>query len=258
MCELFALSADHKIAIREPLREFFSHSVTNPNGWGLAVFRGDQVSLEKEPCSASESTYLAARMAGRWQVQNMMAHIRKATIGKMTYENSHPFVREDSSGRTWTFMHNGTIFDAPRLDMYFYRQEGTTDSERILLYLIDRVNEKLRTGQPFRAEERFRLVDDVAAELSMGNNKLNFILYDGELMYAHCNYRHSLYVHEAAGEAVISTTKLNSLKGWEPVPMCRVTAWQNGMRLFTGKGHGREYIQKAGDLDQIYMNYAEL
>ena len=45
---------------------------------------------------------------------NVIAHIRKATQGRVALENCHPFVRE-LWGRYWVFAHNGDLQDyAPR------------------------------------------------------------------------------------------------------------------------------------------------
>ena len=41
---------------------------------------------------------------------NIVAHIRKATQGRVALENTHPFVRE-LWGRYWVFAHNGDLKD---------------------------------------------------------------------------------------------------------------------------------------------------
>ena len=47
--------------------------------------------------------------------ENIVAHIRKATQGRVALENTHPFVRE-LWGRYWVFAHNGDLKGfAPRL-----------------------------------------------------------------------------------------------------------------------------------------------
>ena len=47
--------------------------------------------------------------------ENIVAHIRKATQGRVALENTHPFVRE-LWGRYWVFAHNGDLKDFhPRL-----------------------------------------------------------------------------------------------------------------------------------------------
>ena len=67
--------------------------------------------------------------------RNVIAHIRKATQGRVALENCHPFVRE-LWGRYWVFAHNGNLEDfAPRLHGSF-RPVGTTDSERAFCWIM--------------------------------------------------------------------------------------------------------------------------
>ena len=47
MCELFGVSSGRRIEVNDLLKEFFSHSVRHPNGWGMAMFYENSVSLEK-------------------------------------------------------------------------------------------------------------------------------------------------------------------------------------------------------------------
>lgn len=258
MCELFALSAARPVKLNRELKEFFSHGVDNPNGWGLAVFQGSSVSLEKEPRSALESSYLRDRLSVRFDAANMMAHIRKATIGKMEYCNTHPFLRTDSFGHTWTFIHNGTVFQStPELDRYFHLQEGTTDSERILLYLTDRVDQARRTNPAMTIRDQFHLLDQLLASLSPGN-KMNLIFHDGTYLYVHANYRNALYFCRTESSTLISTKPLTSRTGWEEVPLCRLHVLKDGQTIFSGENHGHEYFDNPEDLNQIFLNYSEL
>lgn len=134
MCELFGLTGPDEITVNEYLRTFFSHSADHPNGWGIAVLTGAEANIEKEPVAAFRSSYLKERLKTPLRAANLMAHIRFATRGYMRYENCHPFMKRDISGRPWILMHNGTIFSCPLLNNYIYTQSGQTDSERILLY----------------------------------------------------------------------------------------------------------------------------
>lgn len=43
---------------------------------------------------------------------NVIAHIRKATQGGVTIENTHPFIRE-IWGQNWVFAHNGNLKELP-------------------------------------------------------------------------------------------------------------------------------------------------
>ena len=80
MCEMFGVSARKPAAVNDLLREFFSHSERHGNGWGMAVFRGGLVSVEKEPVQAIHSDYLRERLRNRIEERSMIAHIRLANL----------------------------------------------------------------------------------------------------------------------------------------------------------------------------------
>ena len=175
----------------------------------------------------------------------------------MEYRNSHPFVKQDSSGRCWVLIHNGTIFDCPALAPYQYVQEGETDSERILLYLIDQIDQKqAASGHPLSAAERFDLLDGLLAELSQGN-KLNLIFYDGEFMYVHTNYANSLYVCERGGAAIFCTVPLKAGR-WKLLPFTTLCAYQNGRLAFQGQPHGHEYIDNDKNMQYLFTAFSNL
>ena len=257
MCELLGISAAKQVPVNSLLREFYSHSNQHPNGWGLATFHNGAVSIEKEPIQASRSAYLKERLRHRIEASTLLAHIRLATIGNMEYRNSHPFVKQDSSGRCWVLIHNGTIFDCPALAPYQYVQEGETDSERILLYLIDQIDQKqAASGHPLSAAERFDLLDGLLAELSQGN-KLNLIFYDGEFMYVHTNYANSLYVCERGGAAIFCTVPLKAGR-WKLLPFTTLCAYQNGRLAFQGQPHGHEYIDNDKNMQYLFTAFSNL
>ena len=82
-----------------------------------------------------------AEMVRRYPIKsdNVIAHIRKATQGRVALENTHPFVRE-LWGRYWVFAHNGDLQRfAPRLHAAF-RPVGDTDSERAFCWLLQELN----------------------------------------------------------------------------------------------------------------------
>ena len=220
MCELLGLSSRKKITVNSYLREFFSHSEIHCHGWGLALFYQQAVSLEKEAIAANQSQYLHQRIAHPIMIDNMIAHIRLASVGRMFYENCHPFVKHDNRGRSWTLAHNGTLFKAPHLDLFQSVQEGQTDSERILYYLVDEVN-KLQDelGWPLTPEERFRLLDDLITRLSV-DNKLNLLLWDGEYMYVHTNYRGTLHLLRKDAETCGLPPSRSTTARGRPCPSC--------------------------------------
>ncbi len=257
MCELFGVSTRVPIEVNELLKEFFSHSTEHPNGWGIATFHGNAASLEKEPVPAFRSSYLKTRLSHPLKTDGMIAHIRLATVGSTDYENCHPFVQRDSRQRCWTLAHNGTMFHCPVLDPYQYVQEGRTDSERILCCLIDRLEQAAAgAGRELTAEERFRLLDRFVCEAAPGN-KMNFLLYDGELLYVHTNYANSLYVAQLPEGALFATTPLGRYR-WAPVPFTTLCAYKAGQPVYSGTNHGSEYIDNEADTHFLFLDYSAL
>lgn len=257
MCELLGVSGSAPICLNDYLKEFFSHSRRHPNGWGIAVFHGKEVSVEKEPVEASKSMYLKERLRAPFKAVNMMAHIRLATRGHMEYENCHPFVRRDAAGRNWTLIHNGTIFHCPPLNKYIFTQQGQTDSERILLYIVDCIDAAAKEkGSRLTEAERFSVADKAVCEVSP-HNKVNLMLYDGDLLYVHMNYRNSLYRKKAGSSMIFSTVRLDR-EGWQDFPLTTLQAFKKGRLKYTGTNHGYEYIDDPEDMRLIYLDYSGL
>lgn len=257
MCELFGVNASQKIQLNHLLDVFFSHGVRHPHGWGMAFFEGDRVQLEKQAVVSTKSARLREYCSQPIAADKMIAHIRLATKGNMEYENCHPFVRSDASGRVWTLAHNGTIFESEALNPYFYMQEGQTDSERILYYITDKMQESLRdNGYPPSAPERFRLLDELVCEIAEGN-KLNLLIYDGEYFYVHTNCRNGLHVAKRNGGYVFSTVPLEE-EGWKPLPMNILLAYQEGELVQVGTDHGYEYVEDPEQMRMLFLDYSAL
>ena len=111
------------------------------DGWGMAFFESDASApgkgvryfVDKE----SAATSPIAQMLRNYPIKshNVIAHVRKATVGEVKLENSHPFVRE-LWGRYWVFAHNGDLKHfAPALHGSF-KPVGNTDSEWAFCWLI--------------------------------------------------------------------------------------------------------------------------
>ena len=258
MCELLGLSSRKKRRRNDLLREFYSHAQAHPHGWGLARFPdGGAPSVEKEPVCATHSAFLAGLLAAPVEERSLIAHIRLATIGHIEYENCHPFTAADNSDRTWTLAHNGTIFSGTALNDYMGIQYCDTDSERVLLHLIDRINVAQNHRRHALDEaERFGVLSAAIADLAKGN-KLNLLLYDGEVLYAHCNFRDTLHVWRDVDAVTFSTRPL-STGTWEPVPFTSLVAVKDGEIVRTSPPHGNEYIYNPEDYRLVYMNFARL
>ena len=240
MCELFGISSAKPIKINKYLDEFVAHSYNNPHGWGFALFKDGKVILNKNAENAAESAEVKALLSEEICVDKFLAHIRMGTRGIKTYLNCHPFTGIDCKGRSWTLQHNGTIF-TDILDQYEYFQTGETDSERIFLRLLDKVNTaETKADRDLTAQERFELIDELVLEL-VPHNKVNLMIYDGEFMYVHCNYLNTLYEKVADGARIFATVPLDA-QGWQPIPFMQLVVYKDAELVFKGTKHEHEYI----------------
>ncbi len=252
MCELYAVTANRRITVNNTLKTFFSHSEEHRNGWGFYLKDADRELLVKEHIKANDSQKLKEILSEKIDTRLCIGHIRYATIGSVSDFNAHPFTGVDKYGRKWVLFHNGTIFDAPVLEKYHARQEGETDSERILLYVLDRMNQ-MDADNP---EDRMRLIEDVIAKVVPGN-KLNLMIYDGEYLYVHKNEPGTLHSKNTSEGIIFSTHPLDE-GHWIEAPLNCLQVFKDGELVYEGRRHDQTYIYDPEKMKLIYMAYAEL
>jgi len=167
------------------------------DGWGIAFFEGGNCSesdrgLRHFVDHQSAFRSPVAELIRRYPIKsrNVIAHIRKATQGRVALENCHPFVRE-LWGRYWVFAHNGDLKDFnPRLHGSF-RPVGNTDSERAFCWIMQELA-KSHAGVPTIAELTLTL-RELAAQIA-SHGTFNFLLSNGLALWAHAST--SLYYVE--------------------------------------------------------------
>jgi glutamine amidotransferase len=269
MCQLFAITGSRPIEINEDLKRFVENSHVHKHGWGYADFTGNRIFIKKELEPAYESKYLKIILATPFLVQNAFFHIRYATIGDILEKNVHPFSAMDLTGRQWTLIHNGTLFNIGNIGDHFPGQKGTTDSERLLLHLVSRINSKIKNSRVSLSEsERFGIVSRTLTQASAGN-KLNVIISDGEVLYVHGNSRSGsrllgdiakddfLYEHASGASKLFATVPLSDGE-WKPIQVCTVFAYKDGVKLFESKQHEFEYVESEDDIKYLYGDFSGL
>lgn len=242
MCEIFCFNSNTPKQVNECLECFYNHSDEHPHGWGLATMQSDEFVIDKEPVKANCSQHLKNILSNPVVGKNVFAHIRLATVGEIISPNCHPFIEADDNNRSWMLIHNGTIFDFPDLEQYKDKENGDTDSERILLYIIDKVNEfENEKGAPSTIKERFNLLTQIVEKLSKGN-KLNLMIYDGDLTYIHSNMKDSLYYLNNDDGFLVASTPLTDDEGWKTVELNKLFALIDGNIIFESNEHDNEFI----------------
>jgi glutamine amidotransferase len=218
------------------------------DGWGIAFFEGRGVRqfLDHQPSAQSQIADLVRSYP--IQSKNVVAHIRKATQGDVSLENTHPFMRE-LWGQYWIFAHNGNIPDyAPKLNGTF-TPVGTTDSERAFCWIMQELRLKFGNESP-GAEALFEVVTSLSKEIAV-TGVFNFLFSNGELLLAHSSTQLHYVIREApfptaqlkdqeivvdfssvTGKkdrvAIIATSPLTSNEVWTPLTPGSLWMFQEG------------------------------
>ena len=169
------------------------------DGWGIGFFEGKGVRLFLDPAPSAHSP--VAELVRSYPIHslNVIAHIRKATQGRVALENTHPFCRE-LWGTHWLFAHNGNL---PLFQPSLTGSPlpvGDTDSERVFCWLLQSLRERFGASAPQPADLFAELRELTLAFAGLGIS--NYLLSNGEVLIAHCSTRLSYIVREAPfGEA---------------------------------------------------------
>jgi predicted glutamine amidotransferase len=180
MCRLFGAAATAPVDVSfELLRSDNSvlrQSERHDSGWGSAYYSDGTPEIRRFPLAAHADDSFTEVTSGRARL--ILVHVRRATIGDLKLENTHPF-----SHGPYTYCHNGTILKASELVALADRPPaGDTDSERFFNLLM--------TGfDPADVSGSLRHAVETVAERCRFS-ALNMLFCDGQRLYA---YRLGLY-----------------------------------------------------------------
>ncbi|TCB55336.1 class II glutamine amidotransferase [Acinetobacter terrestris] len=185
MCQLLGMNCATPTEVTFSFRGFSQRAgITSDHcdGFGIAFFEDKACRLFVDNQSAVESPI--AELVRNYPIKsrNVIAHIRKATQGKITLENSHPFSRE-LWGRQWIFAHNGDLHGFnPTLSGRF-TPVGNTDSERAFCYLLDQLVLKFGYHEP-KLDQIFDLLAEVSPKIAE-HGTFNFCLSNGQALFTY-------------------------------------------------------------------------
>lgn len=168
------------------------------DGWGIGFFEGPGCRLFLDWQASSTSP--VAELVRNYPIKstNVIAHIRKATVGQISLANTHPFMRE-LWGRYWLFAHNGDLKTLPALNHGRYQPVGDTDSEHAFCWLLQQLSQ--RFAEEPAAEDLHTALRELVLQLAQ-HGSLNFLLSNGEWLAAHCaTHLHYLVRQAPFGEA---------------------------------------------------------
>ena len=185
MCQLLGMNCATPTDITFSFRGFSQRAgITSDHcdGFGIAFFEDKGCRLFVDNQSAVESPIAEFLRNYPIKSRNVIAHIRKATQGKITLENAHPFSRE-LWGRQWIFAHNGDLHGfQPQLSGRF-TPVGNTDSELAFCYLLEQLVVKFGYVEP-SLEQIFVLLQEIAPQIAEYGT-FNYCLSNGQALFSY-------------------------------------------------------------------------
>jgi glutamine amidotransferase len=178
MCRVFGAVASDPISIKHELTEssnpMIRLSEDHDSGWGLSAYRDiglEAPATERFANSAHSDRRFIAATELRGRIFN--AHVRRATLGGLCDENTHPF-----EFGPYSFAHNGTIMGfREMLRPGMGDPRGQTDSECFFMRLMS----------DFDPSDPVRSLRSTVAAIVAGHrfSGLNFVFSDGIKLYAY-------------------------------------------------------------------------
>jgi len=209
MCRVLGCVAAEPVSIRHELLEahnpMIRQSEEHDSGWGMAVYeRADGAEPEclRFPEPAYEDAEFVSATGARGRIFNV--HVRRATMGGLSFANTHPFTLG-----SYSYGHNGTIIDYPRLrEPGVASPRGDTDSEHFFNLLM-------RDFDPATATACFRRAAALTVERSPFSG-LNFLFSDGERLYAYRLGIFELHWRAEPGRLLVASERITDLP-WHSV-----------------------------------------
>ena len=253
MCQLLGMNANTPTDVMFSFTGLATRAAEHQDGFGIAFFEDRGLRHFIDPASALHSP--VADMVKRYPIRSevVIAHIRKATVGRVALQNCHPFVRE-LWGRYWVFAHNGDLKNGledyrPRLHGA-YRPVGDTDSERAFCWLMQELA-KAHASVPSVAELSCTLRELLPQPAAHGT--FNMLLSNGQALWAHgttalysVERRHPFVATRLADEdlsidfaahttpqdrvAVVATEPLTRNEDWQAFAPGELRVFEGGVR----------------------------
>ena len=166
-----------------------------PMGWGIGFYQGGEVLMRRRPIDERE-IIAVAQNAGDLRTDVALGHVRNATVGALSTENTHPF-----RYRQWLFAQTGTVpsFDVLRERLLlnvpdFLRGDirGETDAEIVFHVVLSFLHDAGRLADssvdPRAVCSALRstkaMLDAMMSEVGGGDVALNILMTNGEHMVA--------------------------------------------------------------------------
>jgi glutamine amidotransferase len=206
MCRVLGSVAAEPVSLRHELLDAANPLIRTENGdsgWGMAAYR--HAEGEDPVCARFPKDPRADEHAIETKARLHNVHVRRATVGDLKPENTHPFCLGP-----YSFSHNGTIRDITHYaDPNVARPAGDTDSE----YLFRLVMHHLDASDPI-AGLRYAMKATIER---FPFTSLSFLFSDGERLFAYRLGHCELYWMAKPDQLIVSTERLTDDETWHHV-----------------------------------------
>ena len=219
MCQLFALNCNVPSAVTfsfTGLSARGGQTDEHVDGYGLAFHDDKRCRLFIDEGRASDAALADFLRHHPIRARTVLAHIRKATQGAVQLSNCHPFLRE-WQGRHWSFCHNGDLKDFHPHLAGSHLPLGDTDSERAFCWMLQELRRRFRSRRAPGWAQLAPVIAELAGRIAR-HGAFNFLLSDGEAVYAH------------------ASTKLFRLQRAHPFPIAHLVDHDMALDLSVGNG----------------------
>ncbi len=181
-------------AFNQERRAIAGLPVNQRGAWGIGFYQGDEVLHKKQPTPDGEPIHWET-IAENLKTDCAVAHLRQATVGGFSVDNTHPF-----RFRQWLFAHVGTLtaFDevgamlrAELPDFLQRNIRGSSDSELFFHLILSELHTQSQleaalpsSGVMVEAIRTAVARIDAAVGSARELSTLNMILCNGRAMYA--------------------------------------------------------------------------
>jgi predicted glutamine amidotransferase len=210
MCRVFGCVAADPTTVRHDLLDaenpLIHQSEEHDSGWGMSVYKradGGEPRCLRFPEAAFEADEFVEATQLRGRIFNV--HVRRATMGGLTPENTHPFCLGP-----YSFCHNGTIVQYPKLlTNGVAPPKGQTDSEAFFNFLMNDFDD----GHPRRS---LRKAVRSLIQCSPFSG-INFLFSDGYKLYAYKLGIFGLHWTARDGSLAVASERLTTTETWHSV-----------------------------------------
>ncbi len=269
MCRLYGFQSSFPVfpyLLTQADTGFVALSSKHRDGWGMACYQGEQLSVTHSLQQAKQDTRF--QELGQILATSMIAHLRLATIGDQRVTNNHPFAYQN-----WTFAHNGNIkhFDRYRhlilsqISPHFkFQIQGDTDSELIFLFILTELDRwgyvinpiyystrELGQAVKWALENLLSLIGPFLHEAGEPTETyISFLMSNGHVMLAHqggqplyyldrthCDRREESRERADIREIVFCSTPLGQAENWVTLQTGELLVVEKNLQTYLIKGY---------------------